>query len=138
MSVCSVCRSIDLIQILENFKWSQTIGRSTLGRDFPHHDTYAVLRLSAKDCPSCALFYEPSNADPEYPNKPGIGEDDPVTLRLTKDYNYNRRVELIGALQLCVQVWSKSERHKGVVSYVKYVDVWADNGEFCIGHISSS
>ncbi|KAH7344239.1 heterokaryon incompatibility protein-domain-containing protein [Pyrenochaeta sp. MPI-SDFR-AT-0127] len=127
MSICSVCQSIDLIQILENFKWSQTSGRSALRRDFPHHDTYAALRLSARDCPSCALFYEPTNADPKYPNKTGIGEDDPVTLRLNKDYNYNSNKDLIGALQFCVEVWSKSERNRGVVSYMKYVDVWADN-----------
>lgn len=129
MPICSVCLSIDLVQIFENFKWSRTIGRSTLGRDFPHHDTYAALRTSAETCPSCTLFYEPTNADPKYPNKPGIGEDDPVTLCLNKDYNYNTKVELIGALQFCVQVWSKTERHRGIVSYIKYVDVWADDGE---------
>ncbi|KAF2854838.1 HET-domain-containing protein [Plenodomus tracheiphilus IPT5] len=127
MPVCSVCQSIDLVQILENYKWSQTVGRSTLGRTYPHHDTYAALRESARDCPSCAIFYEPKNADPKYPNKPGIGEDDPVTLRLNQDLNYNSRVELIGALQFCVDVWSKEERHRGVVSYNKYVDIWADD-----------
>lgn len=52
-----------------------------------------------------------------------------MTIRLNRDYNYNSRVELIGALQFCVDVWSKSERHRGVVSYYKYVDVWADESE---------
>jgi hypothetical protein len=135
MSICSTCKAIDLPLILENYKWSQTTGRSTLGRTFPHHETYAALRASAADCASCAIFYEPTNADPKYPNKPGIGEDDPVTLRLNRDYNYNSRVELIGALQLCVDVWSKTERHRGVVSYHKYVDVWADDGTALHGQL---
>lgn len=137
MMICSTCKAIDLPLILENYKWSQTTGRSTLGRTFPHHETYAALRASAADCASCAIFYEPTNADPKYPNKPGIGEEDPVTLRLNRDYNYNSRVELIGALQLCVDVWSKTERHRGVVSYNKYVDVWADDGTALHGQLSS-
>lgn len=129
MPICSICRTIDLFQTLENFRWSQTTGRSTLGRQFPHHETYAALRESAKSCAACAIFYEPTNADSRYPNKPPIGEDDPVTVRLNRDYNYNSRVELIGALQLCVDVWRKSERGRGVVSYYKYVDVWADESK---------
>lgn len=131
MPVCGVCQSIDLFKLLENYKWSTTTGSSTHGRQLPHHETYAALRESAKTCPSCAIFYEPTNADPKYPNKTGIGEDDPVTIRLNRDYNYNSRVELIGALQFCVDVWSKSERHRGVISYNKYVDVWADGSESC-------
>lgn len=136
MPICSTCKAIDLPLILENYKWSQTTGRSTLSRTFPHHETYSALRASAADCASCAIFYEPTNANPKYPNKPGIGEEDPVTLRLNRDSNYNSRVDLIGALQLCVEVWSKTERHRGVVSYSKYVDVWADNGTALHGQLS--
>jgi hypothetical protein len=131
MSVCSVCQSIDLFQILANYKFSiSPAGRSSLPLTFPHHKTYTALRESAKNCRSCAIFYEASNADPKYPNKPGINENGPVTLHLNRDANYSSAIELIGALQLDLVVWD--DQKGGGISYHKYVDVWADEGKSAI------
>lgn len=68
-------------------------GRKKVAVGFQHHKTYSALRKSAESgCASCAQFYEASNADPKYPNKPGIGEDDTVTLYIISGDGYFRRL----------------------------------------------
>lgn len=95
MAICATCRTIDLPRMVELYKYSHFTqeGRKKLAIGFPHHKTYAALRESATSgCGSCALFFEASNADPKYPNKPGIGEDDAVTLFILSGEGYFRRL----------------------------------------------
>lgn len=97
MAICSTCRTIDLSRMVDLYKYTHftTEGRKKIAIGFPHHKTYAALRESATSggCGACALFYEASNADPRYPNKPGIGEDDAVSLFiLSGDGSFRRLV----------------------------------------------
>lgn len=95
MPVCATCRTIDLHRMVELYKYSHFTqeGRRKLAIGFPHHKTYAALRESAASgCDSCALFFEASNADPKYPKKPGIGEEDAVTLFILSGEGYFRRL----------------------------------------------
>lgn len=92
--------------MVELYKYSHftTEGRQRLAIGFPHHKTYAALRESATTggCGACALFFEASNADPKYPNKPGIGEEDAVTLFVLSGEGYFRRLAAGGGRERVV------------------------------------
>lgn len=97
MATCPTCRTIDLRRLIDLYRYSHfnTEGRRNVPVGFPHHKTYAALRESATEggCGSCKLFFAESNADPKYPNKPGIGEEDAVTLYIQSgDRGYRRFV----------------------------------------------
>lgn len=107
MATCSTCRAIDLSRLIELYRYSHfdREGRRNVPVGFLHHKTYAALRESATTggCGSCKLFYAESNADPKYPNKRGIGEDDEVTLYIVSgDQGYRRFVAGTGREEVLI------------------------------------
>jgi hypothetical protein len=130
MPICDRCQAINLVEIC---KRSIPPNPKTLAPGWVHHDSYAALRSSAVNCPLCALFFEASNADPRYPQKPPIREDDYVKLFAITGEQWprasptNRQVRSVISLSgLHVQVGSKYENS---ISYYKYLDVWTDYSE---------
>lgn len=94
MAICATCRTIDLPRMVDLYKYHHfhPEGRRKPSIGLPHHKTYAALRESATSgCGSCALFFESSNADPKYPRKRGIGEEDAVTLHIVSGDGYFRK-----------------------------------------------
>lgn len=117
MTTCSTCRSIDLSRLVDLYKYShfEKEGRKNVPVGFPHHKTYAALRESATagGCGSCKLFFAESNADPKYPNKRGIGEEDVVMLYIESGNKWYRKFVsgigksqvFIAGLKVCSYLW---------------------------------
>ncbi|KAH8602503.1 heterokaryon incompatibility protein-domain-containing protein [Bisporella sp. PMI_857] len=133
MSLCTVCLSIDLHRLTQLYSYHNfhPEGRKKINVGYPHHRTYADLAAFAITCPACALFFQSSNADPKYPNKPGIQYDDTVTLsiktgdgwprRYLPDPSNQQRVMIIG-LQVRVGPIGSN-----VISYDKVLDLWVND-----------
>ena len=134
MSACEVCQAIDLSKIIDNYRFSTSPkGRSQLPIGWIHRATYSDLRSSAASCPSCALFFQESNAEVQYPNKPPIKDDDRVRLfaltgdRWPKKYrNKDHSEDTLFLLGLNVDVGAKKEN---IVSYHKPLDIWIKDGK---------
>lgn len=111
--------------MVELYKHSHftTEGRQQLAIGFPHHQTYAALRESATTggCGACALFYEASNADHRYPNKPGIGEEDAVRLFVLSGDGYFRRFDTGGGRETVVVTGLKVSSNRSVLMYWREV-----------------
>lgn len=96
MAICATCRTIDLKRMVDLYRYSHfdPEARKKVAVGFPHHKTYAALRKSVADgCGSCAQLFAETNADPKYPNKPGIGEEDAVMLYIISgDGNWRKLI----------------------------------------------
>jgi hypothetical protein len=133
MPICEVCSAIDLFGISELDRQShlpQNCSKVPVG--WRHHATYRDLRLSAATCPSCALFYQESNADAKYPNKPPINDNHGVYLFALAGDDYPRQylvadrpASWASLLGLKVAVESV---HGNLLSYSKKLDLWIENG----------
>jgi hypothetical protein len=124
MSLCEVCKSIDLSRIIQNYRFSISIsGRNQPPIGWLHHKTYSDLRSSAANCPCCALFFQESNADPDYPDKPPINESDCVELCAVTGDRWPRRNGVNGDFLLGLRVRVGSPTGSGV-SYSHVLDVW--------------
>ncbi|RDW92543.1 hypothetical protein BP5796_01937 [Coleophoma crateriformis] len=127
MTPCARCKLIDLVSIAALQRHYQTVGRSDVPIGYPHHATYRELRDSAKRCPSCALFYEASNADERFPNKPPIEEDDCVRLSAVTAKQWPRYIledspaSAAALFGLMVEVESATSNSS---SYQKKLDLW--------------
>jgi hypothetical protein len=109
MSLCITCQNIDIPSLPTFEGFNSKLGPHSVGKILaqPHHASFQNLKLSAQDCPLCALFVQrfkdASARDQEKIYTFGLPPDEaPVALRgLSREGWSEERKQLYGIQVAC-------------------------------------